>query len=177
MYIPPWTTGNHVQILSMKKISVLLGILFCLVLAIPSSEVLASESFTLNIPVRFNANQETGEVRITLGLNAAPAGAQLVVNGATTLNLGDTTLVGADSVAFAAGTDNCADHLPAALEFRRRFLPRRERGGAERAHALLRSAGCHRVSRHDLCRGRAGRRLRAAFEAHGGSAGVARAGR
>jgi hypothetical protein len=90
----------------MKKISVLLGILFCLVLAIPSPEILASESFTLNVPVRFNANQETGEVRITLGLDAAPAGAQLVVNGTTTLNLGDTTLVGTDSVAFAAGTSN-----------------------------------------------------------------------
>ncbi len=84
----------------MNKLSaVFLGFLFCLTAS-------ASESFTLNVPVRFNANQETGEVRITLGLSAAPAGAQLVVNGTTTLNLGDTTLVGTDSVAFAAGTGN-----------------------------------------------------------------------
>jgi opacity protein-like surface antigen len=80
-------------------------ILFFLALAI-SSAAQASESFTLNVPVRFNANQETGEVRVTLGLNASPAGAQLVVNGSTTLNLGDTILVGADSVAFAASTGN-----------------------------------------------------------------------
>ena len=90
----------------MNKICAVLGILFCLALAIPSSEALASESFTLNVPVRFNANQETGEVRITLSLSAAPAGSQLVVNGTTTLNLGDTTLVGTDSVAFAAGAGN-----------------------------------------------------------------------
>ena len=88
----------------MTKINATLGILLCLALAFPYEKASASESFTLNVPVRFNANQETGEVRITLGLNAAPAGAQLVVNGTTTLNLGDTTLVGTDSVAFAAGT-------------------------------------------------------------------------
>jgi hypothetical protein len=90
----------------MKKINATLGILFCLALAFPSGKASASESFTLNVPVRFNANQETGEVRITLGLDAAPAGAQLVVNGTTTLNLGDTTLVGTDSVTFAAGGGN-----------------------------------------------------------------------
>lgn len=77
--------------------------LLCFVLA---TSAIASESFTLNIPVRFNANQETGEVRVTLGLNAAPAGAQLVVNGTTTLNLGDTLTVGGDSVKFAAGAGN-----------------------------------------------------------------------
>src|SRR6202011_3403418 len=59
------------------------------------------------IPLRFNAQQETGEVRITLTLNAAPAGAQLVVNGNTTLNLGQTQPVGGDSVTFetAGGND------------------------------------------------------------------------
>jgi hypothetical protein len=80
-----------------------LGTLVCLALAGTAS---ASESFTLNIPVRFNANQETGEVRITLGLNAAPAGAQLVVNGTTTVDLGQTQAVGGDSVTFAAGAGN-----------------------------------------------------------------------
>lgn len=79
----------------------LLGILFCLVLAIPSSEALASESFTLNVPVRFNANQETGEVRITLSLDAAPAGAQLVevgaVAGAYNFDPGDENRAGANT--------------------------------------------------------------------------------
>jgi hypothetical protein len=67
----------------------------------------ASESFTLNIPLRFNSQQETGEVRITLSLNAASAGAQLVVNGNTTVNLGQTTAVAGDSVTFetAGGND------------------------------------------------------------------------
>ncbi len=87
----------------MKRTTAIPGMLICFALASP---VLASESFTLDIPVRGNASQETGEVRIALGLNAAPAGAQLVVNGNTTLNLGDTTMVAGDSVSFAAGTGN-----------------------------------------------------------------------
>jgi hypothetical protein len=87
----------------MKRRTVVLGSLLCLALVPPA---VASESFILNIPVRGNANQETGEVRIALGLSAPPGGAQLVVNGNTTLNLGDTTMVGGDSVSFAAGTGN-----------------------------------------------------------------------
>lgn len=66
----------------------------------------ASESWVLNIPVRFIANQETGMVRTTLELDSAPAGSQLVVNGATTLNLGDTVNVGGDSVTYEALTGN-----------------------------------------------------------------------
>jgi hypothetical protein len=66
----------------------------------------ASESFTLNIPVRGNAQQETGEVRITLTLNAASAGSQLVVNGNVTLNLGDTQTVAGDSVSYATAGGN-----------------------------------------------------------------------
>lgn len=66
----------------------------------------ASESFVLNIPVRFNANQETGKVLVTLTLDSAPAGAQLVVNGATTLNLGQTQTIAGDSVAFESGGGN-----------------------------------------------------------------------
>jgi hypothetical protein len=87
----------------MKRTIVILGSVLCFALV---SRAVASESFTLNIPIRGNANQETGEVRIALGLNAPPAGAQLVVNGNTTLNLGDTTMVGGDSVSFAAGNGN-----------------------------------------------------------------------
>src|SRR5213593_3969830 len=71
-----------------------------------STAALASESWVLNIPVRFIANQETGEVRIVMGLNAAPAGSQLVINGSTTLNLGATQSIAGDSVSFAAGNGN-----------------------------------------------------------------------
>jgi hypothetical protein len=66
----------------------------------------ASESFILNIPQRFDASQEIGEVRIVLGLNAAPAGAQLVVNLGPILNLGDTATVAGDSVSFTAAAGN-----------------------------------------------------------------------
>jgi len=66
----------------------------------------ASESFVLDIPVRMNANQETGKVLITLTLDSAPAGSQLVVNGTTTLNLGQTQTVAGDSVAFETGSGN-----------------------------------------------------------------------
>src|SRR4051812_20245860 len=66
----------------------------------------ADESFILDIPIRFNANQETGEAKVLLVLSAAPAGAQLVVNGSTTLNLGDTMTVAGDSVSFTTGSGN-----------------------------------------------------------------------
>lgn len=64
----------------------------------------ADEAFLLNIPQRFDASQETGEVRILLTLGADPAGSQLVVNNATTLSLGATLTVGGDSVAFLSGS-------------------------------------------------------------------------
>src|SRR6267378_4358099 len=60
----------------MKRTNRFLGILFCLgvaVLAVPAS---ADESFTLNIPVRGDASQETGEVRVILGLDSPPAGGE-----------------------------------------------------------------------------------------------------
>jgi hypothetical protein len=69
----------------MKRTTSVLGILLFFALVSPA---VASESFVLNIPVRGNANQETGEVRIALGLNAAPAGAQLVENGNTSFKHG-----------------------------------------------------------------------------------------
>jgi len=87
----------------MKRTHAALLILISLTIAIPA---LASEAFILDIPLRFNTQQETGEVRILLGLSAAPAGSQLVVNGGTTLNLGDTTTVAGDTVSFKAGTGN-----------------------------------------------------------------------
>jgi hypothetical protein len=83
------------------------GVMFlCAVFALQSVPANASESFTLNIPLRGNPQQETGEVRITLTLNAAPAGSQLVVNGNATLNLGDTQTVVGDSVSYAAAGGN-----------------------------------------------------------------------
>ena len=66
----------------------------------------ASESWLLDIPVRGIPNQETGKVRLVMGLNAAPAGSQLVVNGTTTLNLNSSAMVNGDSVAFNAGNGN-----------------------------------------------------------------------
>jgi hypothetical protein len=99
--------SSRVPILSiMTRTNWTLGLLLSMTLAGTAWTAAASESFTLNIPVRFNANQETGEVRITLGLDAAPAGAQLVVNGTTTVDLGQTVAVGTDSVSFAAGSGN-----------------------------------------------------------------------
>src|SRR5256885_10950578 len=86
----------------MKRSLLVLGVL-CVLL---STAAFASESWVLNIPVRFIANQETGEVRIVMGLNAAPAGSQLVVNGTTTVNLGNSAMVNGDSVSFAAGNGN-----------------------------------------------------------------------
>jgi hypothetical protein len=71
-----------------------------------ASVAVADEAFILNIPQRFDASQETGEVRVTLHLAAAPAAAQLIVNNSATLALGQTQTVSGDSVSFAAGEGN-----------------------------------------------------------------------
>ncbi len=86
----------------MHRLTYVLSVLV-LALALPAA---ASESFILDIPVRGNPQQETGKVRVVFGLSAAPAGAQLVVNGATTINLGSSATVNGDSVSFTAGTGN-----------------------------------------------------------------------
>jgi hypothetical protein len=90
----------------MKRTTAAVVMFLCAVFALQSMPAKASESFTLNIPLRFNAQQETGEVRITLTLNAAPAGSQLVVNGNATLNLGDTQTVAGDSVSYVSAGGN-----------------------------------------------------------------------
>lgn len=90
----------------MKRTTAALVMFLCAVFALQSVPAKASESFTLNIPLRFNPQQETGEVRITLTLNAAPAGSQLVVNGNATLNLGDTQTIAGDSVSYATAGGN-----------------------------------------------------------------------
>jgi len=91
----------------MKRTTVALVTIFCAALVLQSVPASASEAFTLNIPLRFNNQQETGEVRITLTLSGAPAGSQLVVNGNITFNLGDTKPVGGDSATYetAGGND------------------------------------------------------------------------
>ncbi|HEY6138012.1 MAG TPA: VWA domain-containing protein [Thermoanaerobaculia bacterium] len=71
-----------------------------------AASAFASESWILDVPLRGIANQETGEVRMLMDLSAAPAGAQLVVNGTTTINLGSSAMVNGDSVAFSAGSGN-----------------------------------------------------------------------
>src|ERR1043165_5431563 len=83
----------------MRKVSALALSLF-------AASAFASESWILDVPLRGIANQETGEVRMLMDLNAAPAGAQLVVNGTTTINLGSSAMVNVDSVAFSAGSGN-----------------------------------------------------------------------
>jgi hypothetical protein len=75
-------------------------------LLLPSTAA-ASEAWILDIPTRGIPNQESGMVRVTLELSAAPAGSQLVVNGSTTLNLGGSANVGGgDSVTYEALTGN-----------------------------------------------------------------------
>src|SRR5436305_1155872 len=54
----------------MKRSRLVLGVLCLLV----STAAFASESWVLNIPLRFIANQETGEVRMIMDLDAAPPG-------------------------------------------------------------------------------------------------------
>jgi hypothetical protein len=72
-------------------------------LALPAA---ASEAWVLNIPVRGIPDQETGMVRATLELDSPPAGSQLVIDGVTTLNLGDTLNVAGDTVTYEALTGN-----------------------------------------------------------------------
>ncbi|HEV2720083.1 MAG TPA: vWA domain-containing protein [Thermoanaerobaculia bacterium] len=84
----------------MKQISAALLFLLIAVSAV------ADESWLLDIPVRGIPDQETGQVRLVMGLSAAPSGAQLIVNGTTTLNLGGSATVNGDNVAFAAGSGN-----------------------------------------------------------------------
>jgi len=71
-----------------------------------ATSAFAAEAFFLNIPQRFNANQETGEVRVILQLSAAPSGTLVV--GGTTLNLGQTATVAGDSVTFESAGGNAA---------------------------------------------------------------------
>ena len=83
-----------------------LPVFFCLMLA---ARAIASESFLLQIPKRNVFNQEIGEVRINLGLDLPAEGAQLVINDATTISLGETQTIAGDEVSFAQGPGNSVD--------------------------------------------------------------------
>jgi hypothetical protein len=87
----------------MKRKTTVLGALVSVLFA---AAALASESFTLDIPLRFNAQQETGKVLIMLTLSAAPAGAQLVVAGSTVNLGGNANLASGDTVSFETGIGN-----------------------------------------------------------------------
>ena len=87
----------------MKRGLSLLPVVLSLAVSLP---LLASEAWLLDIPVLGNAQQDTGEVRIVLGLSAAPAGSSIVINGATTVNLGQTVPVGADSATYEVVSGN-----------------------------------------------------------------------
>src|SRR5436305_12358916 len=89
----------------MKRASVALSVFVAFASSLLPSTAAASEAWVLNIPIRSNANQESGMVKVNLELDSAPAGSQLVVNG-TTLNLGDTPTVAGDSVTYEALTGN-----------------------------------------------------------------------
>ncbi len=88
-----------------RRQSLLISAFCLLVSAFAAAQIFASEAFLLQIPKRGIADQEIGEVRITLGLDLPPAGAQLVVAG-TTLNLGDTATVAGDEVTFVEAGGN-----------------------------------------------------------------------
>lgn len=87
----------------MKRRLSLLPVVLSLALAAP---LIADEAWLLDIPIRGNAQQETGEVRIFLNLSAAPNGSQIVINGATTLALGQTAAVGGDSATYELVSGN-----------------------------------------------------------------------
>jgi hypothetical protein len=87
----------------MKRTLYLLPVVLSLAVAAPA---IADEAWVLDIPVRGNAQQETGEVRMVLGLSAAPNGSQMVINGSTTLTLGQTAAVGADSATYELVSGN-----------------------------------------------------------------------
>ncbi|HEX3580791.1 MAG TPA: vWA domain-containing protein [Thermoanaerobaculia bacterium] len=87
----------------MKRRFSLLPAVLSLVMAAP---LIADEAWLLDIPVRGNAQQETGEVRMFLDLSAAPSGSQIVINGSTTLALGQTAAVGGDSATYELVSGN-----------------------------------------------------------------------
>ncbi|HXA20285.1 MAG TPA: vWA domain-containing protein [Thermoanaerobaculia bacterium] len=150
----------------MKRALVALSVLVAFASLLLPSTAAASEAWILDIPVRGIPNQESGMVRVILELSAAPAGSQLVVNGGTTLNLGDTVAVAGDSVTYEAlggnnvrityvpltnfGADFCAGTFAVEKQIPMRFV------GAQDVTAYRMStyvvaapmAECSQVSKH-----------------------------
>lgn len=87
----------------MKRALSLLSVVLFFAVALP---LLADEAWLLDIPLRGNSQQETGEVRIILGLSASPNGSQIVINGSTTVGLGQTMAIGADSATYEVVSGN-----------------------------------------------------------------------
>jgi len=87
----------------MKRMLSLFPVVLSLVVAIP---LIADEAWLLDIPIRGNAQQETGEVRMILDLSASPNGSQIVINGSTTLTLGQTAAAGGDSATYELVSGN-----------------------------------------------------------------------
>ncbi|HEV8433866.1 MAG TPA: vWA domain-containing protein [Thermoanaerobaculia bacterium] len=81
----------------------LFPVVLSLVVAVP---LFADEAWLLDIPIRGNAQQETGEVRMIFDLSASPNGSQVVINGSTTLTLGQTAAVGSDSATYELVSGN-----------------------------------------------------------------------
>ena len=156
----------------MKRPIVALSVFFALAAALQPLTAAASEAWILNIPVRGIPNQESGMVRATLELSAAPAGSQLVVNGSTTLNLGDTQIVAGDSVTYEALTGNNVriTYVPLS-NFGADFCAGNAAAGEEHPDALRRRAGRRRLPDVDLHRRRADGRVLAGVEAHRRHAG------
>jgi len=150
----------------MKRAFVALAVLVAFASMLLPSTAAASEAWILDIPVRGIPNQESGMVRVTLELSAAPAGSQLVVGGSTTLNLGDTVVVAGDTVTYEAlagnnvrityvpksnfGADFCAGTFAVEKQINMRFV------GAQDVTAYRMStyvvaapmAECSQVSKH-----------------------------
>jgi von Willebrand factor type A domain len=128
----------------MRKTTALLGLLGSLVLATPA---LASEAFTLNIPLRLNAQQETGKVKITFTLSAAPAGSQLVVNG-TTINFSGAQTIAGDKVTFTgAGGNNVQITYEPTTNFAADFC---QGGGATERNIAMRFVGAQDITEYRM---------------------------
>jgi von Willebrand factor type A domain len=78
------------------------------VLVFAACSAAASESFILGVPVGEDLTRLTSEVRVILTLSAPAAGSSLVVNGATTVTLGQTVTISGDTLTYEAAGANSA---------------------------------------------------------------------
>jgi hypothetical protein len=129
----------------MKRVFLVFALLFVLFLP---ARAHASEAWILNIPVRGIPNQETGEVRMLLELNAAPAGSQLVINGATTINLGGSAMVAGDNIKYeSAGGNNVKITYQVLSNFNGDFC---QGGAAQEKNVPMRFSGAQDVTAYRI---------------------------